>query len=241
MTVRLAMWSGPRNISTAMMRSFENRADCVVSDEPLYGYYLDRTGLDHPMREEVMRSQARDWRQVVAALTGPCSAPLFYQKHMTLHLLDEVERTFMGLLTHAFLIRDPLEVAISYSKVRPEPTLLDLGFPQQSALYRHVVDTLGQEPAILDAREVLHNPEAGLRALCATVGIDFDPAMLSWPAGARVSDGVWAPHWYHGVWRSTGFRPPPEPPSQIPEHLRAVVDAARPYYDALYDRRTRFG
>lgn len=242
MTVRLAMWSGPRNISTAMMRSFENRADCVVSDEPLYAYYLDRTGLDHPMRADILRSQPTDWRAVAAALTGPCPAPLFYQKHMTLHLLDEVERSFLASLTHAFLIRDPAEVAISYHKARPNPTLEDLGFPQQLALYRHVVDKLGQDPAILDSRAVLDAPEAALRALCQAVGIAFDPAMLRWPAGARDSDGVWAPHWYGAVWRSTGFAPPaPRPvPDHVPSEIRAVVDAARPYYQQLYQRRTRF-
>lgn len=240
MTLRLAMWSGPRNISTAMMRSFENRADCQVSDEPLYGYYLHRTGLEHPMSGEVIRSQPTDWRVVAEALTGLCAAPLHYQKHMTLHLLDEVERSWLARLTHAFLIRDPAEVAISYQKIRPDLTLDDLGFRQQAELYRYVTETLGQEPVILDSREVLQDPEAALRALCAAIDIPFDLAMLEWPAGPRESDGVWAPHWYHRVWRSTGFAPPPARPDAVPAELQAVVDAARPYYEELYRHRTRW-
>ena len=241
MTLHLAMWSGPRNISTAMMRSFENRADCTVSDEPLYAYYLARTGLEHPMREDVIRSQPTDWQTVASELTGSCPTAIWYQKHMTLHLLDEVGRDWLAELTHAFLIREPAEVAISYHKARPDPTLEDLGYPQQSALYQHALG-LGQEPVILDAREVLQHPEAALRALCVGVGIPFDPAMLSWPAGPRASDGVWAPHWYHNVWRSTGFAPPSPPltDAQVPDELRSVVAAARPYYRAMWQRRTRF-
>jgi hypothetical protein len=232
------MWSGPRNISTAMMRSFENRADCVVSDEPFYAYYLHRTGIAHPMRAEVIASQPTDWRSVVAGLTANRAARIWFQKHMTLHLLDEVDRDFLAQLTNAFLIRDPVEVAISYHKMRPNPTLADLGFAQQWALYQYVVEVLGQRPVILDARDVLANPEGALRDLCAVIGVPFDPAMLVWPAGGRPSDGVWASHWYTQVYRSTSFEAPSAPPTDVPDCLRAVVDAAHPYYQQMCARRT---
>ncbi|MCH1866906.1 HAD family hydrolase [Nocardioides sp. CFH 31398] len=232
---RIAMWSGPRNLSTAMMRSFENRADCSVVDEPLYAAYLAATGLDHPGRDDVLASQSTDPAVVLTELArGPVATPLQYQKHMTHHLLDGVDRAALGGLVHAFLVRDPERVLTSYAKVREEPTLSDLGLPQQVELF----ETFGGP--VLDAADVLADPEAALRALCAALGIGFDPAMLAWPAGPRDSDGVWAPHWYAGVEASTGFgRSSPGSADPLPTRLEPLLERCRPYYDALAPYRLR--
>ena len=229
MTVRIAMWSGPRNLSTAMMRSFENRSDCCVVDEPLYAAYLAETGLDHPARDEVIASQPTDWREVARELTaGEVGAPLQYQKHMTHHLLPSMDRGAFAGLTHAFLVRDPERVLTSYAKVRDEPTLSDLGLPQQVALFEEYGGP------VLDAADVLGDPEAALTSLCAALGIPFSRAMLEWPAGPRDSDGVWAPHWYAGVWASTGFaRESPGAADPLPDRLRPLLEQCLPYYDRL--------
>ena len=230
MTVRIAMWSGPRNLSTATMRSWENRPDTVVVDEPLYAYYLASTRLDHPGRDEVVASQPTDWRTVVRPLTEaalPAPAAIQYQKHMTHHVLPDVDLETLAPLRHAFLIRDPLRVLASYARVREEPTLADLGLPQQVALFRRFGGP------VIDADDLLRDPETTLRRLCGALDVPFDPAMLSWPAGPRASDGVWAPHWYAGVEASTGFGPYRDTPADLPEHLAPLAEACRPYYEEL--------
>jgi Sulfotransferase domain len=236
---RIAMWSGPRNISTAMMRSFGNRVDTVVVDEPLYAVYLRSSGIEHPAREEILASQNDDWRVVTAGLTGavPGGRAVYYQKHMTHHLLPEVGRDWLGDVTNAFLIRDPAGVVASYAKVRGEPTLEDLGFPQQVEIFRACAQRTGTAPAVVDASDLLAAPEPMLRLLCDRLGIAFDPAMLSWPAGPRDSDGVWAPHWYAAVEASTGFAPPSTASAQVPEHLLPLLERCRPYYDELAAHR----
>ena len=185
--VRIAMWSGPRNISTAMMRAFGNRPDTVVTDEPLYGHYLLRTGLDHPGREAVIGAQETDWRKVTAALTGPVPGGrrVWYQKHMTHHLLPEIGRDWLDRLTNCFLIRDPREVLASYVRTRAQPTLADLGLPQQVAIFEQVRARTGRVPPVLDARDVLCDPRRMLGLLCATIGIPFSERMLAWPPGPR--------------------------------------------------------
>ena len=226
------MWSGPRNLSTAMMRSFENRADCSVVDEPLYAVYLARTGLDHPGRDDVIASQPIDADEVVRALTSdPVPTPVQYQKHMTHHVLADLPasaRAGLGALTHAFLVRDPERVLTSYAKVRDTPTLDDLGLPQQVELFeRH-------GGPVVDAADVLRDPRTTLTALCAALGISFDEAMLAWSAGPRDSDGVWAPHWYAGVEASTGFATDsPGSSDPLPDRLHPLLERCRPYYDAL--------
>jgi hypothetical protein len=224
------MWSGPRNISTALMRSWAARPDCTVVDEPFYAFYLARTGLEHPARDDIMRSQPTDWSTVATTLTeGPLAADatVFYQKHMTHHLLPEVDRSRLAGLRHAFLVRDPAEVLRSYAKVRTEPTLEDLGLPQQVELYERFGGP------VVDARDVLTDPETLLRLLCASLDVAFEPAMLSWPAGPQDTDGVWGPHWYDTVWRSTGFTPYRPPAEPLPTHLHALNERCRPFYDAL--------
>ena len=192
-----------------MMRAFENRADCAVIDEPLYAAYLATTPVDHPAREEVLASQAQDWRVVVEALVSDEPAPVFYQKHMCQHLIDAIDLSFTGSLTNCFLIRDPRRIIASYARVRRQSfTLEELGFPQQLRLFELECERLGTVPPVLDAYTTLKNPAGVLAQLCRRIRIPFDPAMLSWPAGPRASDGVWASHWYRAVWASTGFEAP---------------------------------
>ncbi|MGH3442829.1 MAG: HAD family hydrolase [Nitriliruptorales bacterium] len=236
--VRIAMWSGPRNISTALMRAFEHRADAVVTDEPLYGRYLLATGLDHPGRDEVIGAQETDWRKVAAALVGPIPGGrrIWYQKHMAHHLLPEIGRDWLDQLTNCFLIRDPREVLASYVRTRAHPTLADLGVVQQVEIFEHVRARTGRLPPVLDARDVLEDPRRMLGLLCAAVGIPFSERMLAWPEGARPSDGVWGRHWYAGVWRSTGFRPY-RSPTPLPAALEPLAGACEPYYRLLHAHR----
>jgi len=228
---RIAMWSGPRTVSTALMRSWENRPDTVVVDEPLYAFYLDRTGLDHPGREQVMASQPASWREVIRQLTDgplPPGRPVCYAKHMTHHLLPEVDRDALAPLRHAFLIRDPAELLASYARVRATPALDDLGLWQQAEIF----DRFGGP--VIDSRDLLDRPEVILRALCAALGVPFSERMLAWPAGPRDTDGVWAPYWYDSVCRSTGFgryQPPGQP---LPAPLVPLAERCRPYYERLH-------
>jgi hypothetical protein len=237
--LRVAMWSGPRNISTAMMRAFENRPDTVVSDEPLYGYFLRATGLDHPAREAVIAAQPGDWRDVVAALTGPVpeGKAVWYQKHMTHHLLPEIGRGWLAEVRNCFLIRDPRLVLASYVRTRAAPTLEDLGLPQQVEIFERVCAEQARVPPVLDAGDVLADPRRLLGLLCDALGIAFSERMLAWPPGKRASDGVWAPHWYASVWRSTGFRPARPAGAPLPEALAGLAEAGRPYYERLRAHR----
>jgi hypothetical protein len=237
--LRLAMWSGPRNISTAMMRAWENRGDCVVIDEPLYAHYLEHTDLDHPGREKVIAAGETDWRKVAAQLTGavPDNQAVFYQKHMTHHLLPHIGRAWLGELTHVFLIRDPREVLSSYIRSRPNVTMEDIGVVQQLEIYEHVRRLTGKPAPVVDAGEFLKAPEAQLRALCDLLGVGFTPRMLSWPRGPRASDGIWAPYWYDKVLDSTGFEPRGEHQPQVPPEYRDLIDAVMPSFEVLFARR----
>lgn len=238
---RIAMWSGPRNISTAMMRSFGNRPDTAVWDEPYYAAYLDRTGLDHPMRAEILAAHETDPDRVAAAVLGavPDGRTVFYQKHMTHHMLPDFDLSWLGAVTSAFLIRDPAPVLASYVKKREAVTLADIGIVQQAEIFDRVADRLGAAPPVVEGADVLADPEGMLSRLCARLGIAFDAAMLSWPAGRRASDGVWAPHWYHAVEASTGFGPPkPEATlADLPAPLARIAEAADPWYRRLAAHR----
>lgn len=235
--LRIAMWSGPRNISTAMMRAFENRPDTAVVDEPFYAVYLKATGAAHPMRDEVLAAQPTDWHEVVAALTGPVPGGrrVFYQKHMTHHMLPAIGRDWTAEVRNAFLIRAPEDVLLSYAEVRGAATLDEIGVPQQLELFEREAARLGHAPPVIDSHDVLKNPRGVLGALCARLGIDFSERMLSWPAGRRASDGVWAPAWYGAVERSTGFAAPRERAKldDLRDDLKRVAEAARPAYERL--------
>ena len=234
--VRIAMWSGPRNISTAMMRSFEARGDSAVTDEPFYAAYLHRTGIEHPMRDEVIASQSLDPREVAAMLIGavPGGKPLWYQKHMTLHMVDEIDRGWMAQVRNAFLIREPAAVLASYAAKRADVTLADIGFVQQRELFEQAADRLGAPPPVVDAADILSDPGRTLGLLCKALGVSYTPAMLHWPPGRRATDGVWAPAWYQAVERSTGFSAPaPKHAAPLSRHLETLAEQAQPHYDAL--------
>ncbi|WP_430423116.1 hypothetical protein [Phenylobacterium sp.] len=237
MTIRIAMWSGPRNISTAMMRSFENRADCTVVDEPFYAAYLAETGLDHPMRDEVLAAQPTDWRAVADGLAA-AGGDLVYEKHMAHHMLPGFGLDWVRDCRNAFLIRDPAEVLASYVAKRGEVRLDDIGVVQQRAIFEREADRLGKAPPVVRGADVTADPRGTLSRLCDALEIEFSEAMLNWPAGARDSDGVWAPAWYDSVWKSTGFSTPERtayPP--LPDDLRRIADAARPHYEAMLAHR----
>ncbi len=240
MTLRIAVWSGPRNISTAMMRAWENRPDCTVSDEPLYAHYLAHTGLDHPARDEVIAAGEIDWHNVVEDLTGPApgGAPVWYQKHMTHHLLPHIDRGWIAQLRNVLLIRDPREVVASYLKSRATVTAEDIGLQQQVALYEELA-AAGDPPPIIDAGDFLRAPESHLRALCDRLGIEFTDRMLSWPKGPRDSDGIWAPHWYAHVWKSTGFECPDRRDIELTGEAARVAEACSNAYRQLHALRLR--
>jgi hypothetical protein len=232
------MWSGPRTVSTALMRSWENRPDTAVADEPMYAYYLDRTGSSHPARELVLASQPRQWRPVLHQLTNaplPEGVTIGYAKLMTHHLLPEVDQTALAPLTHAHLIRDPRELLASYAKVRTEPTLDDLGLRQQAEIYERFGGP------VLDSRDLLKDPGRLLKALCAELGVPFDEHMLGWPAGPRDTDGVWAPYWYDSVIASTGFAPYRPPAEPVPARLEPLAEQCLPYFEKLYRYRLEAG
>lgn len=232
--IRIAMWSGPRNISTAMMRAFGNRADTVVIDEPFYAAYLAETGLDHPMRDAVLAAQPTDWREVAKGLTAEVGRAVHYQKHMTHHMLPGFGLDWAADCRNAFLIRDPGAVLASYTVKRGEVTLADIGVERQRELFERQCDRLGGPPPVVEGRDVLADPRGILGALCAALGVPFDEAMLAWPAGPRDTDGVWAPAWYDAVERSTGFGPPPTEGAPIlSDDLRRIAEAARPHYERL--------
>ena len=229
MTKRIAMWSGPRNLSTAMMYSFAARGDARVLDEPFYAAYLAATGADHPMRDAVLASQSTDPAQVAKSLLFPVSEPVFCQKHMTHHILDHWSLDWMEDVQNVFLIRHPARVVASYVAKREAPTLDDIGFVQQARIAAMV-----DNPIIVDAADIRTDPAGMLQKLCAALGIPWTARMLSWPAGGHPADGVWAAHWYGAVHRSTGFSGPEGP---LPDISDPLIDAAMPHYAALAARK----
>ncbi len=236
--MRIAMWSGPRNLSTAMMYSFGNRTDCAVWDEPFYAAYLAKTGLNHPMRREILAAGETDPALVAKRCSGdaPEGKPLFYQKHMTHHQLPDFPQDWLSGMTHVFLIRDPARVIASYQAKRENPTLDDIGFRQQAEIYARV----GAGAVVLDSDDLLRAPEAALRALCEAIDIPFQPAMLHWPKGGHKDDGAWAPHWYGAVWQSEGFSSTPSSLPQLSEQNEALRAKAAPYFQALSTDKLTF-
>jgi hypothetical protein len=233
--MKIAMWSGPRNLSTAMMYAFAARGDCAVWDEPFYAAYLARTGIDHPMRDTIIATDDTDPARISAACTGPTpdGKALHYQKHMTLHMIPEFDRGFMRALTNVFLIRHPARVVASYSQKREAPTLSDIGFVQQAELFDQVTGWTGRAPLVIDSADIRANPRESLTKLCTALGIPFTENMLHWPAGPKPYDGVWAPHWYNAVHASTGFGDPEAPLPTLPAEYAPLVEQALPHYQRL--------
>ena len=240
-SLRLAMWSGPRNISTAMMRSWGNRADTFVSDEPLYAHYLAHTRKPHPGADEIIARYETDWRRVVAQLTGPIPGgkTIWFQKHMTHHLLPHLELDWIDRLTNCFLIRDPREMLTSLLRVFPEANLADTGLRQQVSLFERVRAATGKTPPVLDARDVLGNPRFELSKLCAAVGVELTEAMLHWPPGRRDTDGIWAKHWYGRVEQTTGFEPPLSRDDPVPEDRKELLKECEELYRTLHQHRLK--
>lgn len=240
--LRIAMWSGPRNISTALMRSWGNRPDTFVCDEPLYAHYLQITGRAHPGADEVIAHHETDWRKIVARLTEESSGgkPIFYQKQMSHHLLSGIDRGWLDRVTNCFLIRDPREMITSLLKNVPDARIEDTGLPQQIEIFRLVRKNRGQIPPVVDARDVLENPRGMLELLCDALGVSFCEQMLSWPPGRRDTDGVWAKHWYAEVEKSTSFRPYTPKAEWVPLEFADVLDLSLAYYDELFEHRLTF-
>ena len=233
--VRIAMWSGPRNLSTAMMRSFGNRPDCAVIDEPFYACFLELSGAEHPMREEILLRHETDWRKVAADISGapPGGKRIYYQKHMTHHMLPAIGRDWMRACRHAFLIRHPARVLASYAAKREAVEFGDIGFAEQEALFDSAAELSGHAPPVVDADVLLGDPEGVLSRLCAALAIPFSERMLKWPPGLRESDGVWARHWYDAVSASTGFGASRAVPRLTDPHLQRLEERALPIYRRL--------
>ncbi len=233
--IRVACWSGPRNISTAMMRAWENRPDTVVVDEPLYAYYLAQTGCPHPGRDEVIAAGQTDWREVLDALEEPLpvGCAVRYEKHMTHHLLPEIDIERLGGCRHVFLIRHPREVLLSYARKRQQVVAADLGLERQLQIFAWVRKRSGCIPPVIESAAVLRDPRRALSAMCGALQLPFDEHMLAWPAGPRASDGVWAKHWYDAVLSSTGFRPWQPREVALPGELLPVLEACLPAYQQL--------
>lgn len=241
--MRIAMWSGPRNLSTAMMYAFAARSDCAVIDEPFYAAYLRATGLQHPMQQAIIAAQPSQPKKVIAQCLGeyPENKPLFYQKHMTHHMVESFPLDWLGELTNVFLIRHPARVVASYQQKRESPTLSDIGFARQLDLFNTVKSLTGNTPVVIDSDDILENPTKALATLCEVIGIEYQSQMLSWPQGGNAADGVWAPHWYASVWESTGLTASPSKPlPELEGELGKLVQDAMPYYELMAKNKLRF-
>lgn len=228
------MISGPRNISTAMMYSFRSRADTTVFDEPLYAHYLRVTGIDHPGREESMASMPRDGEEAIRTIIlGPNPTPVLFLKNMGHHVAGVgLDLSFLDQLTNFFLIREPGEVITSLIKNLPDPTPEMTGLPQQAELLDYMVER-GQQPIVVGSRQILEDPQGQLSKLCERLSIEWDPAMLSWEAGAKPEDGTWAKYWYHRLHESTGFEPYRPKDDVVPDRLHDVLEECEPAYAKL--------
>lgn len=220
-----------------MMRSFENRPDCAVWDEPFFAPFLVATGGDNPMREETLSAHETNPNVVAKqCLEAPSSGePIYFQKHMPNHVVDGFPRDWMRECRHFLLLRDPAAVIASYARGRAKFTIQDIGFLEQVDLYDEICAWAEKPPAIVLSNDILSEPEAYLRAICKSVDIPFDKAMLNWPAGLRDSDGVWAPHWYKSVMSSTGFGPPRTENFIVPEAYQDMLERCRPAYERLHN------
>ena len=232
--MQLAMWSGPRNLSTAMMYAFASRSDFLAVDEPFYAAYLNLTGLQHPMRHQILQAQPQDPHQVVDSLLGPDpdGCPNVYHKHMTQHMIEAIPRDWMLKVTNVFLIRHPARVVASFAKKYPDPKIEDIGFHQQADLFRYLVEN-GQKPIVINSADIRSNPEQKLRDLCGALGLEFDAKMLKWTKGGQSCDGVWAPHWYGAVHNSTGFDAAEGPLPILSGRLLQLVDQSLKSYEEL--------
>jgi len=237
----IAMWSGPRNLSTALMYAFAARGDCAVWDEPFYAAFLAATGRPDPLRDAVIARHDADPARVARACAGPVpdGKPHHYQKHMPLHMLPDFPLDFMTRATNVFLIRHPARVVASYAQKRENPTAADIGFLRQARMFDAEVQRLGHAPLVIDSADIRADPRGMLTALCAALGLPFTDRMLSWPAGPKPFDGAWAPHWYGAIHRSTGFDGPEGPLPDLAPTFAALAAEAMPHYERLAAHRLR--
>jgi len=235
----IAMWSGPRNISTALMRSFENRSDCFVSDEPFYSYFLYKTGLKHPLSNEVINSGLIHYDKIIKYITGPIpsSKNIWYQKHMAHHILEGENIDWIKNMKNCLLIRHPSDVILSYSKKNEINNIQQLGYLQQIEIYKMLTEELGIPPIIIDAQDLLVEPKKMLIEICEILRIKFDKKMLSWSQGSRKTDGIWGKHWYKQVEASTGFKPYIKTNRIISPKYQSLYDECIQYYEFLYQNR----
>ena len=239
--IRIAMWSGPRNISTAMMRAWENRLDTFVVDEPFYAHYLSKNRVEHPGREEVLLNGEIDSYKVSQGLVKDISNShkVYYQKHMAHHLLDSVNRDWMKDVINCFLIRNPKDMIISYSKIHSDITRDLLGIEQQKEIFDYVQNLTGEVPPVIDAKDVLLDPRGVLTKFCNRIGIDFSEKMLNWPKGSRDTDGIWGKYWYNNVINSTGFNPYTVKNSEVPDEYKSIYKESLKLYEDLHYLRIR--
>ena len=235
----IAMWSGPRNVSTALMRSFENRSDCFVSDEPFYSYFLHKTELEHPLRDKIIKSGLIDYNKIIKYITGsiPSSKNIWYQKHMAHHILPGANINWIKNMKNSLLIRHPSDVILSYSKKNEINSIQQLGYLQQIDIYKMLTQKIGASPIVIDAQDLLREPRKMLIEICKKSKIKFDEKMLSWPPGARKTDGIWGKHWYKKVEASTGFKSYIKTNRIIPSKYQGLYDECIKYYDFLYQNR----
>lgn len=237
-TIRINLWSGPRNVSTALMYSFAQRSDTRVVDEPLYAHYLRVTDADHPGKQEVLNTMIGDGEQVIReVILGPCDRPVLFLKQMAHHFI-EIRRDFLAATVNVLLIRDPVQMLPSLAQNLTNPILRDTGLATQAVLYHQLLD-LGQQPPVLESKQLLLNPRRVLNQLCTQIGIPFAENMLQWQAGARPEDGIWANYWYHSVHRSTGFEPYRAKNDPFPPRLLRLLAECRPYYELLVEKAIR--
>ena len=237
-TKRIAMWSGPRNISTAMMYSFHSRSDTYCSDEPLYSHYLFATGIQHPSASEVINEGETDWRKIVEKLTSnsPDGSEIWYQKHMCHHIIEGMELHWIELLTNCFLIRNPREVLLSLAKKTEVVDAWATGLPQQAIIIDRVLES-NSPLIIVDVKDILLDPNSMLQKICASLEIPFDQSMLSWKAGPKDCDGNWAHHWYDSVWKSTGFAEYQLRLGELSDEHESVLQEVMPIYERLHALR----
>jgi hypothetical protein len=231
----IAMWSGPRNLSTAMMYSFAQRSDTRVVDEPFYAAYLSKTGIQHAMYQEIIDDGETNPSNVISRCTELLTdnKPILYQKHMTKHMIEGIDRSWIDQVTNVFLIRDPRRVIASYHAKQEQPDLSDIGVKEQVELFDRVCQKTGNTPTVIDSADILLQPKEMLLKLCQAIGIEFQASMLEWQAGPKSYDGIWAPHWYKSVWQSTGFSGSVRKPPDLPKELRKLADKAEQYYQEL--------
>ncbi|MBT4283952.1 MAG: HAD family hydrolase [Rhodobacteraceae bacterium] len=233
--MKIAAWSGPRNLSTAMMYSFGSRSDTIISDEPFYASYLKATNLEHPMRAKILESQSNNPHEIIESCNGPIplSKGLWYQKHMCTHILDNISLTWAEKYTNIFLIRHPSRVISSYERKRENPTIDDIGFKQQLKIF----NSLGG--VVIESSDILKSPEKTLKTLCRHINIKFESRMLSWSKGGHKDEGVWGEHWYNSVHLSSSFGPPEGPIPKLSKKLIELYEEAIPIYEKLSSHKIK--